>query len=58
MPAGLLRCPSGNGAVQTVGIGEQMALLAVAPGSLTILGARSAWHEMYVVVRQGKVPGR
>lgn len=32
-------------AVQTVGTGEQMALLAAAPGSLAILGAGSVWHE-------------
>ncbi|KAK2102548.1 hypothetical protein P7K49_020215 [Saguinus oedipus] len=35
----------GSCAVQTVGIGEQMALLAAASGSLAILGAGSGWHE-------------
>lgn len=44
--AGLQQYPFGSRAVQTVGIGEQMALLAAAPGSLTILGAASTWHEM------------
>lgn len=44
--AGLRQYPFGSRAVQTVGIGEQMALLAAAPGSFAILGAASAWHEM------------
>lgn len=43
--AGLQQYPSGSCAVQTVGIGEQMALLAAAPGSLAILGAAPGWHE-------------
>lgn len=44
--AGLRQSPFGSRAVQTVGIGEQMALLAVAPGSLTVLGAAPAWQAM------------
>lgn len=43
---GLRQSPFGSRAVQTVGIGEQMALLAAAPGSLAVLGAASAWQAM------------
>lgn len=50
----LQQSPLGSHAVQTVGIGKQMAPLAAAPGSLAVLGAASVWHETL----SGCVPGR
>lgn len=55
--AGLQQYPSGSRAAQTVGIGEQMALLAAAPGSLAVLGAASVWHEPSALVCQAGPQG-